>query len=163
MVDTIESWFALYEESPSLVLFDNLVTEDNGDVDELLRNRATDIRHLNPIEVVIESFINIISEGISKQTVTSSEDKVLITSSIRSKATHVVVQMLRTVSDQELSQMHERWLRNLIAYLEGQKDKGDLKRDELIYLVSERFRISGNSATKAISSICTPSFERHVD
>jgi len=153
----IESFMELYDYPlPSLVLFDNLLEVDYAKEKETLSNvlRISEGK-LNPMSIIIESMINIAAERISSQRLTRSKDKVLINPDIRDRAIQDVLQLINK-DPRKLKRFHEAWLKKLITFLRGlYQNKKDLKVDEVIFLVSKRFRISALSSIQAIVSITT--------
>lgn len=153
--EEVESILQLYDYSPTLILFENLLDVDYSKEKRaiLTISKLTGKEKLNPVGIVLESLINVVSEDISRRELTFSKDKVLINSNMRNLA---VEMMLRFIGNDQrkLRKLHHLWLGRLMAFLNQlYQRKKNLKIDEVIFLVSSRFRISGLSAIRAIASI----------
>ena len=154
MTSLIQSWISLYELSPSLKLYDDMLDSGNdAEIDEISGIVSNKSPSLNPIEVVLESLINVISENVSIDTLTSSEDKVLLNQEIRKKAAETILLFLKEDREQKLILMHKSWIEALVKFLRSlAESKGNLKMDEVLFRVSNRFRITASSAVRAVSS-----------
>ena len=154
MKEKIESFIELYESSPSLVLFENLLDFDHKKEKEFSAIlELGEQEKLNPVDIVLESLVNIISEEISRREVTHSEDKVLINRDIRNMAVEKILKFFGN-NKTKLRKMHQLWLGALKVFLNNLYEKRkNLKIDEVIFLVGSRFRISALSAIRAIASI----------
>jgi hypothetical protein len=155
MVEDIESLLRLYDYSPTLVLFENLVDSNLIKEEETLFeiSQLGDKEKLNPIDVVLESLLNIISEDISYKQLTHSREKVLINSNVRKLAVERIWKAIGR-DKMKLKELHKEWLHMLAEFLtQLSRREKDMKIDKAIFLVSERFRISASSAIKAMVSI----------
>lgn len=156
MEQKIESFMELYNHPvPSLLLFDNLLGIDYAKEKKMISKvlRISEEKKLNPMNIVLESMINIAGERISSQTLTHSKDKVLINHDIRNRAVKNILQLIDN-DPRELERFHESWLEKLTTFLrELHQNKKNLKMDEVIFLVSNKFRISAISTIEAIGSI----------
>lgn len=153
--EEIESILQLYDYSPTLVLFENLLDVDYSKEKRaiLTISKLTGKEKLNPVGIVLESLINVVSEDISRRELTLSKDKVLINSNMRNLAVEMILRFIGN-DQRKLRKLHHLWLGRLVAFLNQlYQRKKNLKIDEIIFLVSSRFRISGLSAIKAIASI----------
>jgi NAD dependent epimerase/dehydratase family enzyme len=155
MTEEIESFLKLYEHSPSLVLYENLAkpfgnkeNKTNLDISQLVNEEK-----LNPIDVVLESLVNVISEEISRKEFTHSEDKVLINSRIRNLAAEKILKAINN-DKERLRHLHQSWLQMLREFLRQLcQNERKLRIDRVIFEVSSRFRISSPSAIKAIATV----------
>jgi hypothetical protein len=154
MPDEISGFMRLFEMSPSLVLYEDMIETEGDERDELLGVIGDRGKSLNPIEVVVESIINAKSEEISMNQITSSREKVLITPNVRRQAISEILGWLQEEKETKLERLHESWLAELVSFLKHLLDSNPrLKTDELLFQVSRRFRISGISAIRAVLSI----------
>jgi len=154
MKEEIESIIELYDYAPTLVLFENLLdfdyTKEKEKISKILEWGEQE--KLNPIDVVLESLVNVISEEISRSELTHSEDKVLINRDIRNMAVEKVLRFIGN-SKTRLRKLHKLWLRALVAFLSQlHQERKNLKIDEAVFLVGSHFRISASSAIRAIAS-----------
>lgn len=152
----VKSLMKLYDRNPTLVLFENLLdstyTREKENLSGILR--LGEKEKLNPIDVVLESLVNVISEDISRRELTHSEDKVLINSDVRNMAVDEILESINN-DKRKLIKLHTMWMNALIEFLnELYQREGNLKLEEVIFLVSDQFRISALSGIKAIAS-CT--------
>lgn len=154
MSKKIETWMEMYKLSPSLVLFDDLVGAEYVSQNEAVLGIIREYgESLNPIDVVLESLVNKISEKISSEILTTSKDKVLITLDIRQKAIDKILQFIKKDPRRRLKWLHQNWLAALINFIKViSENGGNLKREEVIFQVGRRFRISSISAIRAISA-----------
>lgn len=153
--EEIESILQLYDYSPTLVLFENLLDVDYSKEKRaiLTISKLTGKEKLNPVGIVLESLVNVVSEDISRRELTLSKDKVLINSNMRNLAVEMIWRFIGN-DQRKLRKLHHLWLGRLTAFLNQLcQGKKNLKIDEVIFLVSSRFRISALSAIKAIASI----------
>jgi hypothetical protein len=155
MATELDSFLKLYESSPTLVLFEGLASTNYSKQKEIVSqiSKVASKEGLNPIDVVLESIVNVVSEDVSREELTHSRDKVLINSKIRDLA---VERVIKFVNDDinVLKMLHESWLGMLKDFIRQLlNSKKDLGIEEVIYLVGSRFRISSLSAIRAIASI----------
>lgn len=151
----VESLIRLYDASPTLILYENLLELDYDKAEKQQLTKILQLgekEKLNPIKVVLESQINVISEDISRRELTHSEDKVLINSDIRNMAVKEFLEFIKNDKDR-LIELHRMWMNRLRKFLAElyQKD-AKMNMEEVIFLVSRQFRISALSAIKAFSS-----------
>jgi len=153
MIEEIDSLLQLYDYSPTLVLFENLLDVDQTKEREaiLTVSKLTGREELNPIDVVLESTLNVVSEDISRKKITHPTDKVLINTDIRNLAVERILRLIDN-DKRKLRKLHHLWLHRLDVFLNQlyQKRK-NLSIDEVIFLVSTQFRISALSAIRAIA------------
>ena len=153
MTKEITSIMQLYDESPSLVLYENLleINEYNEKICNLLE--VGQQQALNPIEVVLESVVNIFSEKVSSEEITHSEEKVLINQDMQNRAIQRIIDLIGN-SRKKLQELHRLWLEDLSDFLHKFfAERKQVNIDELVFEVSSKFRISSSSAIKAIASI----------
>lgn len=147
----IRTWMSYYSLTPSVKLYE-YIPEDIEE-EEVLRKIAT--RHesmLNPLDVVFESLVNILQEKISTEILTESENTMVLTKDVKKRAFVRIISYLRDDRENKLRELHSIWLNEVRTYLiKLYEELGDLQKDEVLYRVSYRFRVSGNSAIKAIS------------
>lgn len=153
MSEQIEQWMDLYKTSPSLVLFEDMIDVDSEEEKQEFLKLIPPNETLNPIDVVLESLVNIISEKISSETITESEDKILINPIIRKKAVAVILDFLGR-DYKKVKMLHELWLKELLRFLRHlYKNTARMQIEEVLFQISKRFRISGISAIKTVSTI----------
>jgi len=153
MSEQIKQWMDLFKTSPSLVLFEDMIGIDSEEEKQEFLKLIPPNETLNPIDVVIESFINIISEKISSETTTKSEDKILINPIIRKKAVVAILDFLGR-DYKKVKMLHEFWIKELSSFLRHlYKNIAKMQTEEVLFQISKRFRISGISAIKAVSTI----------
>lgn len=152
MSEQIANWMSLYELSPTLKLYDDMIDEGvNIKINGITKNTLS---LPNPIEVVLESLLNILSENMSIETLTSSKDKIYLTKDIQNNAMNIIIEFTKTDKDRKLKHLHDLWIYKLIEFLQETYELyGNLKTDDVLYRISNKFRLSGTSATKAILSI----------
>jgi len=148
----VEELMQLYEEIPDLIIYKNdlLTAEKMRYVEEVAgKNEA---KNLNPLDVVLESLINVLSEKLSVDTVTQSKDIVYVDKSMQELAAQEIVSLVK--SDLSfLKTIHRKWLEELCSFVSGLKEKGTETIQEAIFQVSLQFRISASSGLKAIASL----------
>lgn len=153
MSEQIEQWMDLYKTSPSLVLFEDMIDVDSEEEKQEFLKLIPPNETLNPIDVVLESLVNIISEKISSETITESEDKILINPIIRKKAVAEILDFLGR-DYKKVKMLHELWLKELSRFLRHlYKNTARMQIEEVLFQISKRFRVSGISAIKAVSTI----------
>jgi hypothetical protein len=141
----------LYENQPDLVLYkdDLLRTEQTRYIEEIARTNNGE--NLNPIDVVLESLINVLSEkSISDSTHPVS------TVYVDSVFQETAVQKIMGFAKEDatfLKDMHKEWLEGLRSFLSALQEKGVETLQEAVFQVSLRFRISAKSSLKAMSSL----------
>jgi hypothetical protein len=155
MTAELDSLLRLYESSPTLVLFEGLASMNYSKQKEIVSriSKVAGKEKLNPIDVVLESLVNVVSEDVSREELTHSSDKVLINTKIRDLA---VERIIKFVNDDVnvLKMLHELWLGMLKGFIRQLiNSRKNLGIEEVIYFVSTRFRISSLSAIRAIASI----------
>jgi len=153
MTEEIESFLDLYNYSPTLILFEPLpdsnLSKEKEAISEIFKVSSKE--KLNPLDIVLESLVNVVSEHISCREVTHSRDKVLINSNVRNRAVEEILRLING-DKEKLRELHREWLRMLVAFLK-QLHPQNLKIDEVIFFVSNQFRISAVSAIRAIRSV----------
>lgn len=148
----INEWMKLYETNPSLKLYDVIL--DTSEETTKIINKISINSVPNPIDVVFESLINVISEDYSSKNLTDSKNKVLINKEIIENASLELIKYLENSSYDEIKEIHDVWLNNVYNYIiELFNNIGNLQMDELLYRVGERYRISSKSAIKALNSL----------
>lgn len=151
----IESLLKLYDYSPSLILYGNILNSDLTIEKRKIFEKISNLiqEELNPIDVVLESLVNVISEDISRRNWTHSEDKVLIDNKIRNHAVKVLLEIIDN-DKEKLKMLHKIWMQMLTEFLkEIHQQENNVNIDKVIFIVSERFRTSSLSAIRAITSI----------
>jgi hypothetical protein len=156
MKEEIHSFMELYNYLPTLMLFENLLADGDylrkkENVSRILE--LSEEAKLNPIDVVLESLVNVVSEDISRQRLTHSTDKILINSDIRNTAVDRILTFVDN-DERKLRELHKAWLNRLKMFMKQlyQRDK-NMKIEETIFRVSNQFRIAGLSAITAIASV----------
>ena len=97
------------KDTPKLLLFEAKKTEPQQiDIEEL--SKLNGCLATNPIDIVLESWINVLSERISVKDVTMSRDRALLNAKINNEA---VEQIKRTIGDDgsKLKVFHDLWLK----------------------------------------------------
>jgi hypothetical protein len=150
----VEAIFQLYDTSPSLVLFESVSNEEYSKESEVVSSVCKlSERKLNPIEIVMESLINVFSEEISSKEITLTKESVLVNSRVRSLAVEKIIALINN-DNSILKMLHDMWLDKLRSYLtQLYNERNHLTIDAVIFRVSNQFRISSLSAIKAIKSI----------
>jgi hypothetical protein len=107
----------------------------------------------NPLNVVLESWVNVLSEDISSKEVTFSKDKVLINGDIRNEAAEMIRDFIGD-DKKKLMKFHDLWLGKFSDFIK-QLHESDRKMtvDEAVVLAGNQFRISTNSAMRAMISV----------
>lgn len=149
---TIQELIALYNDSPHLILYksDLLKTEQGKYVKEMAK--LGENQNLNPLEVVLESLINLLSEKLSIESMTHSRTVAYLDKSTQDLA---VARIMKLCGENPsfFMQMHKAWLQELRNCLIELKGIGVQTTEEATFRVSKRFRISGTSSLKAMTSI----------
>lgn len=130
-----------FEEEPNNLVDQVACTEQN--------------KALNPLGVVLESFVNIMTEKYSSDKLTQSENVTFIDPSLRQLA----IDQLIKISEKNptfLTELHDRWLKQVSDFLSAQYKKGVRSLHELVFQVSLQFRISSVSSALAIKTIIKP-------
>jgi hypothetical protein len=138
---------------PTLVLYDGLCEVQSAQKEEISTLASkVEKRLANPLDVALESMINFQAEAISCKKYGCKTEKVIISHEIVAVAMNDIQSSFKDA--EELINLHDRWLQRLTTFLVKlyHIDKA-LSLDEVIYRVSEHFRISTNSAIRAITSI----------
>jgi len=146
----IEELVRFYDESPSLVMYKSNVLKTPQN--ELIREIAENNRDLNPIDVVLESLVNLLAERLSTENLTASKDTVCLDEPTQDLA----VQRVRRLAEENasfLEEMHTKWLEKLQTFLSSLKEQGVQTVQEAVFQIGLRFRISTGSVLKAIASI----------
>lgn len=153
MEEETRYFLELFNSSPTLVLFGDILNSDkvNGEIAEIVNIGKKE--ELNPIEVVMESLVNVISEDISRKELTCAKDRILINKDVQNKAVETVLNII-SANKLKLKKLHSQWLDWLRSYLEQLYHEVKSRNvDEVIFLVGRRFRISSQSTIKALNSI----------
>lgn len=147
----------LFDSSPTLVLYDsNLTTSKHEEkIEQILH--SDEVRQLNPIDVVLESLLNVISEKFSSQTLTHSRKTFLINREMRNCAINKIMDMWQT-NPEILQELHRNWLEKLDDFISVLKKEGVKRIEDVIFQISLKFRISAISTMKAISSLQTSGY-----
>lgn len=148
----VEELIGLYDEIPALALYKNdLFTVERTDLIARIPV-ATNDSSLNPLDVVLESLINILSEKVSIDTLIESKSLVYVDKSVQEQAVQRVISLLK--DDMFfLKEMHKRWLKELHTLIAKLVDDGAQTIQEIVFQVGLRFRISALSSLKAIDSL----------
>lgn len=140
------------EENPKLLLF------------EAQKNQAQQIQieHLselngclsaNPLDIVLESWLNILKERISIRKVTLSDNKVLMNTEVNDDAVHEIEAMIGN-DGSKLKAFHDLWLKKFARAFKSLVDcDPKITLDQAVLLLGKQFRISTNSTLRAIISI----------
>jgi O-phosphoseryl-tRNA(Cys) synthetase len=140
---------SLYDFTPRMILYDKDFSDlTNSDVHEI--TKTSSLAQLNPIEVVLESVVSKKAEEISQETVTCSNDTVLLNADLRRKAIGYLVEQVKA-DDQFLKELHQAWLQDLKEYVRHEM-KNDITPDELVFRIGMRYRISASSAARALKA-----------
>lgn len=155
MVETkliVEDLMQLYEDSPNLVLYKNdlVKVKQRQYIEEIAR--MSEDENLNPIDVVLESLINVLSEKLSIDTLTCSMTTAYMDKSIQELATQKVINLVKN-DVSFLKEIHKEWLERLRIFLSNLKEMEVQTLQEAIFQVSLKFRISAPSSMKAITSL----------
>jgi hypothetical protein len=151
----IDSFLKLYDiATPKLILFDVPELNREEKEKEALQKiaRLSGDERANPLDIVLESWISVVSEDISRREITFSSDKVLINWSVRNAAVECIRNFV--AGDKErLMTFHDRWLRKFSSFLKQlyERDK-KMTVDEAALLAGGHFRISTNSAIRTMIS-----------
>lgn len=148
----VEELMELYEGSPNLVLYKNdlVEVEQRKYVEEIARMGEGE--NLNPIDVILESLINIVSEKLSIDNLTHSMTTVYMDKSIQELATQKVIDFVKN-DVSFLKEIHKEWLERLRIFLSNLKEMRVQALHEAIFQVSLKFRISAPSSMKALTSL----------
>ena len=148
----VTSLMRLYDPPPRLILYGKDLVESihNEKFEQILDLGVRN--HLNPLEVVIESLLNIVAEDISERQVTSSPNVVLLNNDINRQAVERLYEILE--KDPEiLKRIHREWLKRLADFLYGLDSRRISMTSEAVFQTAKEFRISAPSAMRAISSL----------
>jgi len=147
-----EELMELYEEIPDLALYKNdLLTVEKADLIGRISVAAND-NSLNPLDVVLESLINILSEKVSVDTLTESKNLVYVDKSMQEQAVQRVVSLVKD-DVSFLKEIHKRWLKGLHTFVANLIGDGVQNLQEIVFQVGLKFRISALSSLKAIDSL----------
>jgi len=148
----VEELMSLYEELPNLVLYKNdlVAFEKSKYIAEIVESEENE--NLNPLGVVLESLINVLSEKLSTDALTQSRTTVLVDKSMQELAVQKVVGFIRK-NPSALETMHKRWLNGLRNFISDLKEKGVQTLQEVLFQVSLKFRISASSSMEAIATL----------
>lgn len=148
----VEELIGLYDEIPDLALYKNdLFTVEKTSLIERIPVAANDSR-LNPLDVVLESLINILSEKVSIDTQIQSKHLVYMDKSVQEQAVQRIISLIRD-DVTFLEGMHKRWLKELHTFVTKLIGDGVQTVQEMVFQVGLRFRISALSSLKAIDSL----------
>ena len=144
-----EELIGLFENQPTIVLYkdDLLFIEQKKKIAELTADN-----NLNPIDVVLESLINILCEKISIDKVTRSTNAVLINRTTQEEAVQIIFSIIKE-DELFLQKIHDRWLSRLRDFIVESYNRGTLNFSELMFQISMKFRINASSSLKAINVI----------
>lgn len=147
-----EELMSLYEELPELVIYksDFLAVEKSEYIEEVIGTSGGE--DLNPLDVVLESLINVLSEKLSTDTITQSKSMVYINKSIKDLAAQEVASLVKKDSS-FLKEIHTKWLEGLRNFVAGLRKRGVRTIQEATFQVCLKFRISASSSLKAMASI----------
>lgn len=149
----IQTWMSYYDISPSVKLFDHVSEEIEEEV-ELRKIIEQHEMALNPINVVFESLVNVLQEKRSMDELTESQEKTMVTEEVKKRTFSHILSYFQEEREEKIRELHSQWLTELQTYLRTTLEKmGNLHRDEVLYRISNRYRISGNSAILAILSL----------
>ena len=152
----INSFLKLYDVAiPKLILFDAPPPSKEEKEKAALQqiSKLSKNEKANPLDIVLESWINVISEDISRKEITFSNDKVLINWSVRDAAVECVRKFIGE-DKEKLMTFHDMWLRKFGSFLKQlyEHDK-KMTVDDAALFAGSQFRISTNSAMRAMSSV----------
>lgn len=143
------------EDTPKLILFDaNQSEEKEKQIVEQLSKLNGCIK-ANPLDIIIESWINVMSEKISTAKITFSSKKVLLNREVRDEAVEKITNIIGN-DGSKLKEFHDLWLKkfaNTLRTLFNHDEKITL--DDTVVQLGKQFRISTNSALRAVLSITT--------
>ena len=148
----VEDLMQLFDVSPDLILYksDLLGTEQTQYIEEI--TEINEEKNLNPLDVVLESLINVLSEKLSTDTLTQSATTVYVDKSIQELAIQKIIKFVRN-DTHFLEEIHKKWLERLHSFIMNLKEKGVQTLQEATFQVSMRFRISAQSSLKAMNSL----------
>jgi len=146
-----EELMQLYENLPNLVLYkdDLLQIEQAHYIEEIATTNNEE--NLNPIEVVLESLINVLSEK-SVDDSASLATTVYVDKSVQEIAIQKILNLVKEDAT-FLKEMHKQWLKGLRSFLSTLQEKGVKTLQEATFQISLKFRISAKSSLTAISSL----------
>lgn len=147
-----EELMQLYEDSPDLILYksDLLQIERERSIREIAAIAGD--KKLNPIDVVLESLVNKLSERLSIENLTQSNTIAYLDKSILDLAVHRIVILVKRDAS-FLEKIHKEWLKKLQAFLLELKERGVQTLEDATFQVSLKFRISATSSLRAIISV----------
>ena len=148
--------FTLYnEDTPKLILFDaNQSEEKEKKIIEQFSKLNGCIR-TNPLDIVIESWFNVMSEKISMDKITFSKERILLNGEVRDEAAERIKQIINN-DGAKLKSFHDLWLQKFAESLRNLFSHDEkITVDDAVVQLGKQFRISTNSALRVISSITT--------
>jgi|GEM_PF-3799818 len=141
----------LFDDMPDLVLYKNEIsTTEISEVERIIS--IGEEKDLNPLEVVLESLVNVLSEKLSVGVLTSSRTMACVNNSTRQQAIEQIIKLVKN-DGSILRKMHGAWLRELRDFLNEMKVEGIQTLQEVLFKVSFKFRISATSSIKAIATV----------
>ncbi len=141
------------EDTPKLILFDTHQPEEKEKRIIEQFSKLNGCIKTNPLDIVIESWINVMSEKISATTITFSSKKILLNNEVRNEAIESITKAIGS-DGSKLKAFHDLWLQkfaNALRTLSKHDEKMTL--DEAVVHLGKQFRISTNSALRAVLSI----------
>jgi hypothetical protein len=107
----------------------------------------------NPLDIVLESWFNVLSERLSINTVTFSENKALMNAAINDETVREIKSMIGNDSS-KLKMFHDLWLKKFSsAFKNILEHNPKITIDQIVMQLGKQFRISTSSAIRAIISI----------
>ena len=74
-------------------------------------------------------------------------------------AKNIIIDFLKEGKENKLKELHESWINEVLNYLNMlYREQGNIAINEVLYRVSDKFRISGESAIKATISVANFNF-----
>jgi hypothetical protein len=140
------------ENTPKLLLFDAQKTDDQQKQIEQLSKLNVCLK-ANPLDIVLESWLNVLSERISIKKVTFSNDKMLVNTKVNDEAVEEIKTMIGNDASR-LKTFHDLWLKKFASALRTNATcDPKMTIDQAVMQLGKQFRISTNSALRAIVSI----------
>lgn len=141
------------EETPKLILFDAQTSEEKEKLIIEKLSKLNGCIKANPLDIVLESWINVMSEKISRTKITFSNKRILLNDEVREEAIEKITKSICN-DGLRLKEFHDQWLKkfaNALRKISEQDEKVTI--DDAVVQLGKQFRISTNSALRAIISI----------
>jgi hypothetical protein len=153
--EEIAAFFELYKTSPTLILFDSVsdAVEKQEETAKLQICQLKEDGKTNPLDIVLESLVNVVSEDISTNSLTYSKEKVLINNNVRKAAVERICNFIGNDA-KKLKIFHDLWLKQFSLFLKQLYESDNkLAVNRAAFLAGNYFRISTKSAIRVMISI----------